>query len=49
MRDVPDIVKILRAEEKSGLLKNNIKKDIYDKNQNDELLDSLWFNQWRFL
>ena len=47
MRDVPDIVKVLRQEERKGLLKNNI--DLNKIYQNDDIYDNLWFNQWRFL
>jgi hypothetical protein len=47
MRDVPDIVKLLREEERNGLLRTNIElSKIY---QNDDIYDDLWFNQWRFL
>lgn len=49
MRDVPDIVKILREEEKNGKLKLNRKIDIILNYEIDDILDDLWFNQWRFL
>jgi hypothetical protein len=49
MKDVLDIVKILREEEKNGVLKSNIKKNNIKIIENDEILDNLWFNQWRFL
>jgi hypothetical protein len=47
MRDVPDIVKRLRQEEKKGLLKKNI--DLSKIYPTDETFDDLWFIQWRFL
>lgn len=48
MRDVPEIVKILREEEKV-MFKNNIKKNLNYLDQIDEIYDDLWFHQWRFL
>ena len=49
MRDVPDIVRILREEEKKGKLKLNKKTEINTNNEIDDITDDLWFNQWRFL
>ena len=49
MRDAPNIVKILREEEKNGSLKLNRKIDIHLENEIEDISDSLWFNQWRFL
>ena len=49
MRDVPDIVKILREDEKKGKLKLNKKTDKYTNYEIDDITDDLWFNQWRFL
>ena len=47
MRDVPDIIKILREEERRGLLKNKI--DLIKIYNYDEIFDNLLLNQWRFL
>jgi hypothetical protein len=49
MRDVPDIVKILRNEEINGKLKLNRKIDIILNDEIEDIIDNLWFNQWRFL
>ena len=49
MRDVPDIVKTLREEEINGKLKLYRKINIIINDEIDDIVDNLWFNQWRFL
>ena len=49
MRYIPNIVKNLREDEKNGSLKLIRKKDIYQDDEIDDIIDSLLFNQWRFL